>query len=271
MAKAKRAADLIRLRNKPPSARSILANAPNLPRRQVGAGYGHQIGDALRAAIAAGDIPPRQVGPRYQTDKKALDAEKRRQAASAGFIEALRRQLTGDRLASPTQAQDDLDRLAELTRLADAQARKRRAGITAKLTSQIARLRKAVADTGLVRGIANELVGAGVTGVKSAQNLLRSITDRLTGDTLRQKLAGFDLLPRDAIPTSPISEPGFRRTTPTQRQQMTAVSSSNVASIGWEPHNQPATSHRFGNAGDAIHPVYERMAVPIPRCTALAI
>jgi len=240
----RRAADLIRRRNKPPSAKDILSGKIPANSRPVGAKSGYQIGDALRAAIAAGDIPDVDLSKSYKSDKDAKAAQDRMLARSKGFIESIRRRLTGDVLGGPQLFKDDyerlgqLDALAEALRLKDSAIARKRADIKKRLEGQVGLLRRAVLATG------EKALGA----IEGGRDAVKSVIGRLTGDTLKQKLAGFDLLPKGEIPTDPVDLPGFRKTTPTQRQQMTGVSSSNVASIGWEPHNQQSaiTSESLG-------------------------
>ena len=234
--KITRAADLIRRRNKPPTVKEILSGNITSKTRRVGSANGRQYGEVLRAAIAAGDVPQIDYSKPYKSAKDAKRQQDIMQARSQGFLEAIRKRLTGDVLGSPNITSEDyqqlemLDQLAEALKLKDSKLARRRADIQAKLQGQLGLIRKALLATG------DKALGA----AQGIADLTKSIIGRLTGDTLKNKLAGFGLLPKGDIPTDEVTLPDSMRSTPTQGQKMVGVSSSNVKSIGWEPHDQQA-------------------------------
>lgn len=230
--KKKTARDLIRGRKGVPSVEDVL----NLVRpgygRKVGSSQGRKAGDELRRAIARGDVPPKAPGgPRVYNPNAKRDREKA-QAKSPLFLEAIRRRLTGDRVGSPNVTDEDFGHLETLSKLAKDLD-----------TSFLSRARKAIQEKlkGQVGAVQRAALKAGEFSVSSVQSVFegaKNLLGRLKGDTLKDKLKGFGLLGKKEIPTEQINRPGFRPVTPNQAQQMTAVSSSNVASIGWEPQYQ---------------------------------
>lgn len=234
MAKIRRAADLIRRRNRVPSLKETLALPRPGKNRTVGSAQGRHFGPELIRSILTGDIPTQDLSLPYRSDKDAKQQGERRQAQSAKFLEGIRKRLTGDRVGSPDISDEDFGHLGFLGELSE-QIKQR----NSFLARQRAAIRKKLeGQVGIVRRGLLHAFGGALAAAEKAKELASDIIGKLTGDTLKRKLAGFELLPKKKMATEQISTPGFRRQTPTQRQSMVGVSSSNVASVGWEPHSQ---------------------------------
>lgn len=232
MAKRKTARDLILGRKKVPSAEDVLGRVLPGISRKVGSSSGRQFGEELQRSIDRGDVPPKHSGgPRVYNPNARRDRE-RAQARSPLLLEAIRRRLTGDRIGSPKVTDEDFEQLRALDTLSrdldTSFLSKTRRAIQERLKGQIGFVQKRVLQAG---GFLTESAASVFSGAKA-------VIAKLRGDELKEKLKGFGILGKRDIPTGPSSLPGIRSTTPYQMQQMTGVSSSNVASVGWEPHYQ---------------------------------
>lgn len=195
-------------------------------------------GPELREAIARGDIPAaNQRGARAVRDPQAAAKILAAQRGSPLFIETLKRQLTGDRvgrtLPTDTEVRELIDLLSGVTPSKLTQLRE---GIAARLTQKSSWLRRQL-SSGVIRG---------AKAIESVLDIAKSAIDKLVGaDVLKKRLAGIDLNDKEATSRA---ERGYRSTTPYQSRRMVGVSSSNVASVGWEPHtqNEPPTQNTLG-------------------------
>lgn len=198
----------------------------------------YQYGPELREAIARGDIPAaNQRGARAVRDPNAAAKILAAQRGSPLLVETIKRQLTGDRvgrtLPTDTEVRELIDLLAGVTPSKLTQLRE---GIAARLTQKSSWLRRQL-SSGVIRG---------AKAIESVLDIAKSAIDKLVGaDTLKKRLAGIDLNDKEATSRA---DRGYRATTPYQSRRMVGVSSSNVASVGWEPHtqNEPPTQNTLG-------------------------
>lgn len=202
---------------------------------------GHQRGLELTESIEAGTSPRTSKNvrnnlraPRNPNAKQEREA---RQAASPFFLDEIKRRLMGDRLGSPIFTKDDFNYAEKLQGLA-AQAKLK--------SSALARKRKDIQDqlTGTVGLVRRAFLKAGDKSIGAVESLFergRELLGRLSGDTLKRKLAGFELKPFDSVNLHSIYDEGFSTTTPYQAEHYISVQSSNVAAVAWESHNPGET------------------------------
>lgn len=276
MAKKKTARDLIMGRAKIPTTAELLKKLPGV-RRQVGpTASGRQYGNELQRnltkpppvkvrakgeiriagqkraarlgkriadAAARANAPIPGQGPKpYVYNPRASQERMRAQARSPILLETIRRRLTGDRVGSPNVTDEDFNYLRGL----DSMSRRLD-------PSMLGRLRRTIEEKlrGEIGGIKRALLKTGGVLVQTTRDVFegaKKILAKLRGDTLKDKLAGFKLLGKTEIPTEEIRRKGFEKKTPYQAQSMIGVSSSNVASVGWEPayQDEPISENTLG-------------------------
>lgn len=204
--------------------------------------YGAELQDAVRRW--GGAEPPSMPKKSYPRDPQARAKRQRALAQSPLIIQALKERLTGARIGSPRKTADDVRRLAHLSGLGqaiglDEEARKRKtAGARERLRRELE------GETGVLRRI---LTKAGRIAGRLFGRKEKAF-ERLTPDKIAEGLKGLGIGPPSAAPRAPQRAAGMIRETPYQSAPMIAVSSSNVASIGWEPHqpNEPQNERSLG-------------------------
>lgn len=225
-------------RRRLPTISELLQKAPKR-RRQVGTAHGgnipgHQVGLELRETGVAKGLPnPNKAKPR----KDAAAARLREQAGSGLLLAELKRRLTGDRLGSPIRTQDDIGLIQTIQKERDklypgadeSFLTRAREKIENKLNGQIGFVKRA-----LLRG-----AGAAVDVTENVVDKVASIVGYLTGkDAVYKGLSGLGIKLRKKADATPVTDASLVKATPYQARSMISVQSSNVASCGWEPHNQ---------------------------------
>jgi len=199
--------------------------------RVPGVRVGREFRDSLRArgldpnnardtARPTSDLPTIRA-PR---NPNARDERQRALAKSPLALEALRKRLTGDRVGGPVPTDDDVRRLGYL------------AGRSQALDLDRRRQRLRDELTGIV-GTMRGLIDKGRGFAASLWDKAKAAFDSLTKDELQRGLKGLRIGTKAEAARSPMREKGFETGTPYQGRAMIAVSSSNVASVGWEPHD----------------------------------
>lgn len=204
--------------------------------------YTRQMGAELRSSMKSGYEPPKlSPGKPVERVKNAQQLRQRALARSPLALETLRRRLTGDRLGSPAVTNEDVRRVGHLFGLGEAlkvDAGKSSADMAQKTRESL---------EGEVGFIKRAILGAQQAGQRlfgTLSSKMEAVFDRLTKDALQRGLKGLGIETTSTAPSEVISAAGFERATPRQGRTMVAVSSSNVASVGWEPHDQSGESSR---------------------------
>ncbi len=224
-----------------PKAKRVVGGVDSRPGSiRVGPGI-RKIGDDLRQNLARGNVAPALPHIPYRRTETAEQIRARRQSSlgrSPLLIETLRRRLTGDIVGAPGVTTDDVRRVGHLAGLGIALKADERAGRT---KSEVARQRirqELEGELGFLRRAVLRTAHASEALAERLASRFGGIFDRLTKDKLSRELKGLGVGGAKTAATAPMRDEGFERTTPTQQRTMTAVSSSNVASVGWEPHEQ---------------------------------
>ena len=216
----------------------VVSAVDNRPGRSVWRGK-NWIGNSLKQNTAAGNTSPSLARIPYKSKETPVQIRTRRQKSLANspmVLESLRRRLTGDRVGSPRKTGDDLRRLGHLHGLGLAMRADEKSGRT-KSAATRERIRSELeGEVGFIRRTLRKGREVAETLTGRIAKTFGGLFDRLTKDKLERGLKGLGVGGASTAETEPMRAKGFDRTTPGQGRTMTAVQSSNVASVGWEPH-----------------------------------